>query len=207
MTTLDSVVVGLDGSKVETVTILNLNGGLIEQDVTTTSANGLSVSLQSARNGSSTFNHFETVATNADGSLTDTIWDTNSSGATSDEIIATTTANGLDKVVQVEADGGGGVTETSIDAKTLNADGSSTLVQSERGANGALIDQEVQTTSANGLTITTTYDVNGDGVAVDETKSDVTALNADGSTTERRRRAMRAEARNPAASRIPARTG
>ena len=91
----DSVVTGLDGSKTETVTVLNLNGTLAEKDATTTSANGQTVSLQSALNGSSTFNHFETIATNADGSVTDTVWDTNTSGTTTDQVITTISANGL----------------------------------------------------------------------------------------------------------------
>ncbi|WP_298355284.1 DUF4214 domain-containing protein [Rhodoblastus sp.] len=179
----DQVVVGLDGSKTETITTLHWDGSLAEKDVITTSANGQSVSLQSARNGSSTFNHFETVATNSDGSVTDTVWDINSSGATTDQIVTTTSSDGLDKTVQIQADGGGVVTETVSDTTTLNADGSKTTVQSTLAGNGVLLNKEVRTTSADGLTINTTYDVNGDGV-VDETASDVTTLNADGSKTE-----------------------
>ena len=41
----------------------------------------------------------------------------------------------------------------------------------------------MRNTSADGLSVTTTNDVNGDGV-VDETTTDVTVLNADGSKTE-----------------------
>ena len=179
----DSVVIGLDGSQTETTTLLNNNGSFSEKDVTTTSANGQSVSLQSARNGSSTFNHFETINTNTGGSVTDTVWDTNSSGTTTDEIITNTSADGLSKTAQVEPDGGGVVEQTLSDTTTLNADGSATLVQSVLNGNGTLRSQEVRATSANGLNITTTYDVNGDET-VDETTADNTVLNADGSRTE-----------------------
>ena len=179
----DAVVIGTDGSKTETITTPNPDGSVFEKDVTTTSANGLSVSLQSQRYGASTYNHFETQVTNSDGSVTDTVWDTNSSGVTTDEVITTTSANGLSKTVQIEPDGGGVVEQTLSDVTTLNADGSTTLVQSVLNANGTLRNKEVRTTSANGLNITTAYDVNGDGV-VDETATDNTVLNADGSKTE-----------------------
>ena len=132
---------GLDGSKTETDTVLNLNGTLAEKDVTTTSANGQTVSLQSALNGSSTFNHFETIGTNADGSVTDTVWDTNSSGTTTDEMITTISANGLSKTVQIEPDGGGAVEQTESEVTTLNADGSATVTNSVLNANGTLRSQ------------------------------------------------------------------
>ena len=172
-----------DGSTTDTATLNNPNGTLYEEDVTTTSANGQSFSLQSARNGSSSFNHFETISTNVDGSVTDTVWDTNPSGVTTGEIITNTSANGLSKTVQTEPDGGGVVEQTLSDATALNADGSKTLVQTVFNANGTLRSRDVRTTSANGLNITTTYDVNGDG-ALDETTADNTVFNADGSKTE-----------------------
>ena len=122
----DAVVAGTDGAKTETVTILNANGSLSEKDVTTTSANGQSISLASARYGSTAFNHFETINTNADGSVTDTVWDANSSGATTGEVITTTSANGLVKTVQFEPDGGNAIKQTLIEVNTLNAGGSTT---------------------------------------------------------------------------------
>ena len=172
---------GLDGSKTSTVALYNPDGTLYEEDVTTTSANGQSVSRQSARNGSSTFNHFETIATNTDGSVTDTVWDTNSSGVTTGEIVTTASANGLNKI-EIASDGG--VAEQFLsDVTTLNADGSTTLVQSVLNANGSLRSQDIKTTSADGLNIATAYDLTGDGM-VDETTADNTVLNADGSKTE-----------------------
>jgi trimeric autotransporter adhesin len=179
----DAVVIGVDGTKTETVTVLNPNGSLFEKDVTTTSANGQSVSLQGARLSSSTFNHFETIVTNSDGGVTDTVSDTNSSGATTDQIITTTSADGFDKAVQIEPDDGSTVEQTTTDVTTLNANGSTTLVQSVLNGNGTVRSQETRTTSANGLDITTAFGVSGDG-ATDETTTDDTVLNADGSKTE-----------------------
>ncbi len=65
----DQSVTGVDGTSTETTTILNRNGSLFETDVVTTSANGLSITLQSARNGSSSSNHFENKIIDPDGSL------------------------------------------------------------------------------------------------------------------------------------------
>src|SRR5262249_47773133 len=131
----------------------------------------------------SSFNHFETIVTNADGSVTDTVSDTNASGVTTGEVITTMSANGLSKTVQIEPDGGGVVEQTLSDVTALNADGSTTLTQSVLNANGTLRSKQVRTTSPNGLNITTTYDVDGNGT-VDETTTDNTVLNADGSKTE-----------------------
>ena len=131
----DTVAVGVDGSKTETITVLNLNGTLAEKDVTTTSANGQTVSLQSALHGSSAFNHFETIATNTDGSVTDTVWNTNASGATTDETVTTVSADKLSKTIQTRP-GGGIAVQTQSDVTTLNADGSTTLVKSVLNGNG-----------------------------------------------------------------------
>ena len=70
----------------------------------------------------------------------------------------------------------------------MNADGSVTLTVKDASANGTLEDETVTTTSANGLSITTQQDttgaVNGSNPVFDQTRTDVTVLNADGSKTE-----------------------
>ena len=178
----DAAQVALDGSKTETVTLLNPDGSLYEKDVTWTSANGQSATLQSARGGSTGFNHFENVVTNLDGGTTNTIWDFSASQAIACAVVTTASASGLGKTVQIET--AGGVLEQTLSAATvLNADGGTTETQSVLNANGTLRSQEIRTASASGLNITTTYDVNGDGT-VDETTTDAIVLNTDGSKTE-----------------------
>ena len=61
----------------------------------------------------------------------------------------------------------------------LNADGSRTTFVSDFFGNGALRSRTVTTTSANGLSKSTEFDLNGDGV-VDEYLDDVTTFYADG---------------------------
>ncbi len=177
------VVTAVDGSTTSTTTLLKRDGSAFQTDVLTTSADGLSSLLQSKLNGSTTFNHFETKATNGDGSLTDTIWDTNASGATTYKLISSTSASGLDKMVQVMPTDGVTVGSITKDITTLNANGTSVDTVSSYNGAGQLRSRTARTTSADGLSVTTTADVNGDGV-VDETTTDVTVVNADGSRTE-----------------------
>ena len=66
---------------------------------------------------------------------------------------------------------------------TQNSAGATVLENSAYTPDGQLAEQITTTTSANGLDITTTYDWNGDGV-IDQTETDDTVVNGDGSTTE-----------------------
>ncbi len=109
----DAVATAVDGSRSETITVLNIGTGALQQkDVITTSADGLTQSLQRDSNGDGTFDHFETTATNADGSVTGTVWDTNTSGGLIDKFVTTTSANGLSKTTTSDVNGDGVVDET-----------------------------------------------------------------------------------------------
>ncbi|MFT4080223.1 DUF4214 domain-containing protein [Rhodomicrobium sp.] len=179
----DTISTAVDGSKTETIVINNPgSSALLQKDVITTSADGLTQALQRDSNGDGVFDHFESTATNNDGSVTGTIWDTNASGTLLDKFVTTTSANGLSKTTTSDVNGDGTVDFTQKAVTTLNADGSQTAVVTDTYANGAVKDRTVVTTSANGLSKTTRIDMNGDGV-VDETQTDVTVVGADGMTT------------------------
>lgn len=62
-------------------------------------------------------------------------------------------------------------------------DGASTVTSTSFAANGALVSQSVNTTSANGLVQGTSIDADGDGV-FETVIAGSTALNADGSRTQ-----------------------
>jgi hypothetical protein len=68
-------------------------------------------------------------------------------------------------------------------ARGSSCNGSRTETVSDFSQNGTLEDQTVTTTSADGLSVTTQVDATGGGT-FDVTRTDVTVLNADGSTTE-----------------------
>jgi len=134
-------------------------------------------------NNDAVAHHYETTVTNSDGSTTTTTWNTTTSGAVNDKVIATKSADGLTTEGQVASNGDGAIDYSWTTATTLNADGTKTETSSWFNASGHVWNRAVATTSANGLSKTTQFDTNGDGV-VDELRTDVTVLNADGSTTE-----------------------
>ena len=176
----DTLVSNVDGSSVDTLTALNPNGTLKQTDVLATSADGLTQSLQRDTNGDGIFDHFETTSINPDGSTKDIISDTNSSGVLLDKITTTTSANGLSKTIQMDINGDGAIDTTQAVTTALNADGSRVAMLSDFNGSGTLRDRTITTMSANGLTRTSSIDTNGDGI-VDETQSDNTVLNTDGS--------------------------
>jgi hypothetical protein len=173
----DQTVIGVDGSKTETITVLNVATGALQQkDVLTTSSDGLTQSLQRDTNGDGTFDHFETTSVASDGSIVGTIKDTTSTGVLRGKIVTTTAANGLSKIVTMDTNGDGVVDYKQTLTTTLNADGSEIQVLSDFFGDGTLKDRTVTTTSANGFSKTAQIDLNGDGV-VDEVQSDNLIVN------------------------------
>src|SRR5262249_860248 len=83
---------------------------------------------------------------------------------------------------QTDANGAAGVfNRTTTDVTAINANGSRTETVTDTSSNGTQIDQTVVSTSANGLSRTTTANVDG---KIDTTTTDVTVFNTNGSTTE-----------------------
>ena len=178
----DTTVIGTDGSATRTLTLLNYGtGALVQKDVLTTSFDGRTQSLQRDTNGDGIFDHFETTAMNADGSITGTTSDTTASGGLLDRFVVTTAANGLSKSSTMDVNGDGAIDYSQTVTTTLNADGSHIDVVSDFFGNGTLRDRSVTRTSANGLSKTTAFDLNGDGV-VDQWQRDVTVINPDGTS-------------------------
>jgi Ca2+-binding RTX toxin-like protein len=173
-----------DGGVVVTRSDFNADASLRDRTVTTTSASGLSVTTQRDGNGDGTFEATRTdvMVLNANGSRVETV--TNQlSGTTVDRTVITTSADGLSTTTQYDLTGSGAFGKTRTDVKVLNADGSTTETVTYTGANGALISRFLTTTSADGLSITKKWDTTGSG-SFDQTATDVTVINADGSRTE-----------------------
>ena len=181
LTTTAVKTLNTDGSTTLTRTDTNQDG-LRDQSVSTTSADGLSTTIQSQFDGSVTFSQTETIATAANGDIVDTVSRTAPDGVLIDETATTTSADGLSKTTEADVNGDGTFDLTTTDATVLNVDGSRTETVTKMGSAG-LIAQSVTTTSANGLSKTTEVDVNGDGT-FDLTTTDTTVLNADGSRVD-----------------------
>ena len=182
LTTTDNVVINADGSRTETVRDTNNNGSLRDTTVSTTSANGLSstVAHDFDGNGTTDLTTSDGSTLNADGSTTEVLTDTNAHGIRDQSTINTSADR---KTVTAQRQYNGSVTFSENETATVTANGNTIDTLTVTGASGTPIDTVATTTSANGLSQTVQKDVNGDGT-FDVTTSDVTVLNADGSTTE-----------------------
>ncbi|WP_316172279.1 FG-GAP-like repeat-containing protein [Bradyrhizobium sp. SZCCHNRI3037] len=178
LTESDVTVLGADGSKVETVTDTNGNGSLRSRTVTSLSGDGRTRTVSRDSDGNGIVDQSVTTVINADGSTVSTVTDFNANGSVKDKAVVTTSANGLSVTTQRDTTGSG-FDETTTGVTVLNADGSKTETTSDFSG-ATLKDRIVVSTSANGLSKTTQWDLNGDG-AIDETQTSITVLNADGS--------------------------
>lgn len=192
--TTEVVTLNADGSRVLTVTNSTLSGGtassaapvytatLKERAVTTTSADGLSITTQYDLTGSGSFGSSRSDVTvlNADGSRTETV--SYFVGAVlKSRYAVTTSADGLTVTKQWDATGSGSFTETSTDVRVVNGDGSTTETVVNTGAGGVLLSKVVTTTSADGRATTIQKDLDGVG-GFEETQTTTRRTLADGTT-------------------------
>jgi hypothetical protein len=185
----DVTVLNADGSRAETISDFKSGGALKDKTVVTTSADGLSVTTQWDDTGAGSVGYSSTDVTtiNADGSKTEVLSHLNGSGALHDKTTQTTSADGATTTTTVDTNGDGTVDQTVV--QVVNADGSvltssmDGTVESASGRKYGSINGRYKTVSANGLSTTTQYDGNGDGLAESQT-TDVTVLNGSGTTTE-----------------------
>ncbi|MES0207312.1 beta strand repeat-containing protein [Mesorhizobium australicum] len=183
-TTTDTMTLNADGSRDEVVAITSLNGSLISQITTHLGADQISktVSVDSMGIGHATST--ETVSINGTtGAKTETTSNLAANGSLLNQGVVTTSADGLSRTTTTDVNGDGVIDTKVTDVTVKNADGSATETIGNYASNGALLDQAIITCSADGLTVTTATDVNGDAV-VDTTLKDQKVNNADGSVTE-----------------------
>ena len=188
------------------------SGTLRDLSTTTTSANGLSITRNVDSNGDGKLDYTETVSTvqtaaatpgvggtafDATGNVTgrrsgdvlDTVVYYNPDGSVESKVITTTASNGLRETIQTDLNGDGSIDETRTIVKTQDA-ATGNLIETISDYAGRIgVDATTRksveeiTTSANGLTTTTSHDYNGDGT-VDDIQVDALTLNTDGSTVE-----------------------
>jgi len=179
---IEAIAIQADGTTVDTLTEINPNNSLVDQRVTTTSANSLSRTVAVDQNGDGVIDLTTTDVTvlNADGSQTETIYDTAGSAAAIDKTVTTVSGNGLFTTTQSDFDGDGTYDQIRSDVVTLNEDGSLTETVTETNSDGSGHDVTTSTTNPSGLSKTVSTDIDGNGT-IDETTTDLTVLNADGS--------------------------
>ena len=170
------------GSITQTLTNKNGGGVTLDKTVTTTSADGKSITIQRDANGDNLNDQTESRVTAADGSTTITVSDLNPDGSLKDQTTSVTTANGLTRMTQSDLDGNSTTDVTVTDATVVNADASRTQTVSQTSNNGMLANKTVTQHSADGSTKSVKTDVNGDGT-FDLTQAFVIAFAADRSST------------------------
>jgi Ca2+-binding RTX toxin-like protein len=93
--------------------------------------------------------------------------------------VTTRSANGLQSITQIDADGVSGIDATMTDTTTINVDGSRTILSETRYADGSLRARQETKVSADRRTTTSTSDYDGNGIA---DKTSESRLLSDGST-------------------------
>jgi hypothetical protein len=168
----DVTVLNANGSRTQTVSYFT-GTTLTSRYLTTASANGLSITSQSDPAGAGTYAQTSTDVTviNADGTRTRTVSSTKADGSLISRFVTTTSADG--EVISTSQQRTGLATQTVSDTVEILADGAKREILATTDASGKLLDKTVTLTSADGRTVTTDRDANGDGI-VDQHQQVVT---------------------------------
>ncbi|MCP4318003.1 MAG: hemolysin, partial [Hyphomicrobiales bacterium] len=183
---VDATVINGDGSRENTVTQTNNDGSVRDMRKVTLGADKVTTETWVDLNQNGVFEATDLVgsvvvdAVTQERTATDLV--RNPDGTISASISAVTSADGLNRQVSIDADGDGN-TDTSIDKDTsVDGAGIATTIIDVRNQDGTLRNSSTATTSADGLTVTTHTDIDGDG-AFDGKLVDANVLEADDSTT------------------------
>ncbi|RWQ33363.1 MAG: hypothetical protein EOS21_29705 [Mesorhizobium sp.] len=177
----DVTVLNAAGSTVRTVS--KFDGAVLTSTfVTTTSANGLSVTTNWDTFGTDPFSQDTTDVTtvNADGSKMRTVTSLKSDGSQLSKYVTVTSADGRTTTTQEDVDGVVGVDRTTTDSVLTLADGATVETVKRVATTGALLDSQTTAISGDGRTTSIARDADGDGT-VDQTE--VTTKAVDGSVT------------------------
>ena len=193
----DDTVVNADGSTTETLT--NYAGGTIQTNgeltangtagseklnstATTTSANGLVVTILRDQLGGGWTTQREVDTTNADGSTSIVVSNLNPDGSASNVTTTAVSANGLTRTVTSLVDGIAADSTTSVDAIVVNGSTRTETVTDSVGTTVTSLITTVSQTAANSVTRTTTSDLT-DGTTLNLTSVAQTVTGSTGSTT------------------------
>ncbi|MDR6666387.1 hypothetical protein [Rhizobium sp. 1399] len=182
----DAVVVAQNGTTTETLSYLKADGSLESRTITTTDAHGVLKTTTRDVDGNGVIDQriTETVASN--GSKQQKFEDLTSTGTVKSSATVATAANGLSTTADYDSNGDGTVDKRIASATSISTKGARTTTVQEAvaGASGlALANSLTTTVDGKGLLIQRDFDKGGDGT-VDQSTTDTTTLNADGSRTQ-----------------------
>ncbi|MDX8348802.1 calcium-binding protein [Cognatiyoonia sp. IB215446] len=167
-----------DGSQVKTVT--NSLGAaaataiLLNQTVTTTSADGNTITIERDSTGGGWFDQTEVRVTATDGSMTIVTTDQGQDGTVIRSVGEAVSADGMTRTEAIDSDGDGAADVTMTHAIVVNPDGSRSETVTVLNQDGSVRSVVTETVSADGQTKTIARDVDGDGQVDTVEDTDIT---------------------------------
>lgn len=185
-TSVDTTVINPDGSRVNTVTVTNTDGSVRSKQQTTLGADKVTSETREDLNQNGVFETTDLVRSvsvnGTTGERTATSWDRNADGSVNATSTTVTSSDGLTRTTSTDSDGDGDIDTVVSDVTTVDSSAVATREVTTTNQDGSLRSSGVSETSADGLTTTTTIDVDGDGTS--DGKSVLSQTNnADGSVT------------------------
>ncbi|OHV21795.1 hypothetical protein EOS93_08235 [Rhizobium sp. RMa-01] len=182
----DVTVLNADGGTTETLSYFKADGTTLEsKTVATVAAHGLTTTVTVDVDGDNVIDNKSVTAKQTNGSTIQTLSDFGANAALTDTKTVTTSADGLTQTVEYDSNGDGTIDKKTTKTTVLKANGSTaTMTKDIVGS----VTKSITLTevSADGLTVTTKWDTTGTGggTTFDKSRTDVTVLNANGSTTQ-----------------------
>ncbi len=174
---------GADGTRTETVTVRSADGTLKGEVMTVVSADRKTTTVTTDADGDGNADGVQVRSVRVDGRIDVS----NTSYAANGTVLATgatsVSADGLTTTSSVDSTGDGSNDRVATDQTLIGSDGSRTQTVSVAAGNGNLLNRRSIVTSGNGLSVTTSDDLNGDGI-IDVSNLQQSTLNADGSVTK-----------------------
>ncbi len=188
---VEAILPGANGTLYDTTSYYASAGGpLLWLTTVATSANGLVKTISTSVNGDTSTDFYTTSSTvlNANGGQTETVANYNSAGLIS-ETVTTTSANGLSKITEIDANGVlSGSTplfnRVATDNTVLNSDGSRTETVTTSNTSGSTIEQTVTSTSADQQTVTISRYLDETGVISAVNQTEIIQTGTNGSVTD-----------------------
>lgn len=153
-------------ARTTTVWERNADGSVNAQSVSVTSADGLDrqTVVDADGDGDTDTELSDVTVLNGNGTSTRSVEERNEDGSLRSATTITSSADGLTAVTATDREGDGVIDGNRVDARVQNGDGSITRTVSDYAGDGAtLLAERVVTESADRLTVTESFDQNGDG--------------------------------------------
>lgn len=167
-----------DGTQTRTINNTRADGSLIAKTVTTKSADGLTVTTLEEREGQPARTIGNSSKVLADGSVINVATTLNASGQLLDRSVTNTSLDQRRVKIVRDANGDGNTDQTEERVQTV--DGSITTTITGLRIDGTIANKTTEKTSADGLTTTTEFDTDGDGIT-NLKRVVIKSFNADGS--------------------------